>query len=121
MNLKYTYSARRGKILLELETTDFTSQETMALDMLGEPNLEFQKTYDGGFTIGINKKIRTEFKVKVRIDGTKDFESANAAATEFLNDIQDALREEMDSLMDRYLDQDFPARTGTVKLTEYKP
>lgn len=120
MQLKYSYGVSRGKIVVELETTDFTTRETMALDMLGEPVLEFQKSYNGDFTVSISKKIRTEFKVKVRFDGTKDFEAANAAASEFLDDVKEALQKSMDELMDRYMDQDFPPKTGSIKITEYK-
>jgi hypothetical protein len=120
MQLKYSYGVSRGKIVVEIETDAFTSRETMALDMLGEPLLEFQKTYNGDFTVSISKKIRTEFKVKVRFDGTKDFEAANNAAMEFLEDIQEALHKSMDDLMDRYLDQEFPPKTGSFKITEYK-
>ena len=120
MQLKYSYGVNRGKIVVELETDAFTSREAMALNMLGEPLLEFQKTYHGDFTVAIAKKIRTEFKIKVRFDGTKDFEAANTAAMEFLDDIQEALHRVMDNLMDRYLDQEFPPTQGTFKITEYK-
>jgi hypothetical protein len=120
MQLKYSYGVSRGKIVVELETADFTTKETMALDMLGEPLVEFQKSYNGDFMVSISKKLRTEFKIKQKFDGTKDFEAANAAATEFLDDVKEILQKAMDDLMDRFLDQDFPARTGSLKVTEYK-
>ena len=67
MQLKYTKSIKKRVISIELETTGFTTNETKALDLFGEPEVVLEKTYAGGFPISINKKIRTGFKVKAKI------------------------------------------------------
>lgn len=118
MQLKYDYSVKRRKILIELETSDFTVKECKALDMLGEPVVEFQKTYNGRYTIAISKKLRSEFKVRVRIDGTDDIDSANDAGQQFLRDITQYLRDLMEKLMDDYEDQIFPPAHGMIKISD---
>lgn len=120
MKLNYDYCVRKRKITIELETADFTPKEMKALDMLGEPVISFQKTYPGDFTISINKKLRTEFKVRIRIDGTDNIEAANEAGQKFLTDIKELLETEMEKLMDSYEYQIFPPMHGSLHISEYR-
>ncbi len=119
MKLKYDYVVKKRKITIELETVDFTAKEIRALDMLGEPVISFQKTYPGGFTISLSKKLRSEFKARIRIDGTNDVEAANNAGQKFLTDIKEHLELEMEKLMDSYEDQVFPPMHGKLDISEY--
>ena len=119
MKLKSTYNIRKRKICIELETTDFTEKESLALNMLGEPVVIFQKTYPGDFTISLSKKIRSEFKVVIRIDGTENVEAANLAAQQFMVDIKEKLVDIMEKLMDSYADQTFPPKEELIPICEY--
>lgn len=119
MKLKHTYSISKRKIVIELSTEDFTATESKALDMLGEPLVEFQKTYNGGHTISISKTIRRQFAhVRIVIDGTDNFELASQAHTEFIEDIKEVLIAEMDKLMDLYVAQVFPEQ-GDIEISNY--
>ena len=119
MKLHYDYSAKKRKILIELETREFTAQEVRALDVLGEPLVSFQKTYPGGCSVAINKKLRSEFKIRVRFDGTDNFELANEAAQQFLKDIHEYLVDLMEKLMDQYEDQMFPPKHGIIEISNF--
>lgn len=120
MKLNYNYEVKKRKITIELTTSDFTDQETRALNMLGEPLIAFQKTYPGDFTVSLSKKIRSEFKVRVRIDGTDDIVRANEAGNAFLEDIKEELRLSMENLMEAYFDQEFPPKKGSDVICDYK-
>lgn len=119
MRLDYTYSVKKRKIVIELATKDFTTAETMALDMLGEPLIEFQQTYPGDFTVSISKRLRSEFKIRVKIDGTQNIDLANEAGNQFLLDIQEVLHDKMEKLMEDYEDQIFPPKRNSVLITSY--
>ena len=119
MKLKYDYTVKKRKITIELETVDFTSKEIRALDMLGEPVISFQKTYPGGYTIALSKKLRSEFKARIRIDGSANVELANQAGQQFVTDIQELLEAEMEKLMDNYEDQVFPPLHNVVNISNY--
>lgn len=120
MKLKYNYFIKKKKITIELETTDFTSKESTAISMLGDPVVSFQKTYPGGYTISLNKKIQSQFKTKVVIDGTSDVEKANEAGVQFLEDITEALENTMEKLMESYEDQVFPPQCGMIQISDNK-
>jgi len=102
MKLHYNRQLKKSVVTLEIETTGFTAEENSALDSLGEPVIHFEKQYTGGFSVSIDKKIRTGFKVKVKFDGSKDGKRAQAvaAATQFFEDIQELLSKTMGELMD---------------------
>ena len=119
MKLQYRYSVKKRIITIDLTTVDFTADENKALDMMGEPIVEFQKTYPGDFTISLRKKIRSQFKCRIKIDGTMDVEAANEAGQQFLEDIQEKLQEVMDALMESYEGQIFPAVAGELPVSNY--
>lgn len=119
MRLEYTYSVKKRKIVIELATKDFTTTETLALDMLGEPMVDFQRTYAGDFTVSISKRLRSEFKIRVKIDGTQNIDLANEAGNHFLVDIQEVLHDKMEKLMEDYEDQIFPPKRDSILLTNY--
>ena len=119
MRLRHTYEVKKRKIVIELATEGFTERETKALDMLGEPLIAFQKTYQGGYTISLSKKIRSEFRTRIKIDGSDDIELANKAGNDFLDDIKEALHDAMEKLMESYDDQEFPPRSASEELTNY--
>lgn len=119
MRLNHTYTVKKRKITIELSTDGFTSAETKALDMMGEPLIQFQKTYPGDITISLVKKIRSEFKVRIKIDGTNDIELANEAGNAFLEDIKEVLRNTMEELMESYEDQIFPPKQGSETICNY--
>ena len=119
MKLKYDYVVKKRKIVIELETVDFTPKEIAALDVLGEPVVSFQKTYPGGITISLSKKIRSEFKARIRIDGSANIDAANEAGQKFLVDIKDELTSTMEKLIDEYEDQVFPPMHGALDISNY--
>ena len=119
MKLKHTYTVSKRKIVIELSTEDFTATESKALDMLGEPVVNFQKTYTDRFTISISKTIRRQFAhVRIVLDGTDNFELANKAHQDFMDDIKEVLIAEMDKLMDTYVAQVFPDQ-GEIEISNY--
>lgn len=119
MNLSIDYSVKNKQITIILQTTEFTTAETKALDMMGEPVVAFQKTYPGGYIFSISKKIRSQFRIIKRIDGTSNFDLANEACTQFLTDIKDKLRDTMDDLMIKYEGQIFPSAKTIENITSY--
>lgn len=120
MRLNYDYLVKKRKITIDLSTSDFTPKESMALNMMGEPVVAFQKTYPGGFTISLSKKIRSEFKVRIRLDGTDNVELANEAGNQFLEDIKEELHLKMEELMEKYEDQEFPPRRGSEVICSFR-
>ena len=120
MELKYNYTVNKRKILIELETVNFTTREIAAMDALGEPVISFQKTYPGGFTISLSKKLRSEFKTRVRIDGSDNIDLANKAGQAFLADLKEYLQKQMEDLMDAYDDQVFPPLHGTIPISNFR-
>ena len=115
MKLKYNYNVNKRKIVIELSTEDFTATESKALNMLGEPVVNFQKTYPGGFTLSLSKKISAQVAhVRIVIDGTDNIEKANEAGLAFIEDIKEVLIEEMDKLMDVFVAQHFPDKEEIV-------
>ena len=119
MRLNFNYEVKKRKITIELATDGFTTKESKALDMMGEPVISFQKTYPGGYTISLSKKIRSEFRTRVKIDGTENIELANKAGYEFLEDIKEVLHDEMEKLVESYEEQIFPPKTDSIILTNY--
>lgn len=101
MQLKYNNTVKNKIITIELETTNFTKRENLALERFGEPIVKFEKEYNGGFPVSFEKRIKTGFKVRVKFDGTNNLQAATNAANQFFEDIQEKLREEMEVLMDK--------------------
>lgn len=114
MQLKYTKSIKNNVIMIELETANFTQTEIKALDQFGEPEVKFEKSYGGKFPVAISKKIRSGFKVKVKFDGSNDYQAAADAANQFYDEIQEELSEEMSVLMDRFNGNDFTVASGII-------
>jgi hypothetical protein len=121
MRLKCTCAIKNSKIKLTIETVDFTRKEHKALDMLGEPSLEFQKSYAGGFVFSVNRKIRHNFKYKIEVDGTQDFSAANAAVKDFIDDLRDAADTVMYNLMDIFDEEDFPKEVEYIDVSKDSP
>lgn len=116
MQLKYTKSIKKRVITIELETTGFTTNETKALDLFGEPEVSMEKSYTGGFPISFSKKIRTSFKVKAKFDGTDNMDTAAAAANAFFEEIQEKLATAMGAVMEQLDSSEFEPTTGTVEI-----
>lgn len=114
MQLKYTKSIKKRVISIDLETTGFTTNETKALDLFGEPEVIIEKTYAGGFPISFKKKIRTGFKIKARFDGTSDINKAAKAANDFFDEIKEKLGEAMSKTMEQLDTSEFEPEEGSV-------
>jgi hypothetical protein len=119
MKLKVDYSVHKRKIHIDLETVDFTQNEIKAIDALGEPKIEFKKTYTGGHTVSIARKLRSEFKIRLRFDGSADFDSANNAGQEFIQDIKEKLMQTMEDLIYEYEEQLFPPLHENFEISNY--
>lgn len=118
MQLKYDKSIRRKVITIELETTNFSTRENLAIKKFGEPVIKLEKMY-GDFSVSVERRIKTGFKVRVRFDGTEDFEAAVSAANQFFEEIQDLIRDELESLMDKLIEAEanFESGSGLVDIT----
>lgn len=117
MQLKIVTSIKNSIISVELETINFSGTENKMLDQFGEPIYHLEAIYQQEFAVSIHKKIRSNFKVKVRFDGTKDIDKASLAVNEFI----DQIKEEIPIFMDQYIDKvefiDLKAGVDIVDIT----
>ena len=96
MQLLINTNIRRSIITIELETINFTKKENELLDQFGEYVFDFEKVYRNDFAVSIHKKVRSNFKLRIKFDGSKNEETmkkATLAANEFIEEIQEALDE----------------------------
>lgn len=103
MKLKVSRSTRNKVVTLELSTSCFTELENEMLDQLGEPIIEFNKSY-GNNPVKFSKKIRSNFRAKVRFDANLDSDTDITAdyIDEFLDELQDKLSDAMSKVSDEY-------------------
>lgn len=118
MQLKITTSIKRAIITVEIETINFTNLENKMLDQFGEPVFDFEEVYAGEFAVSIHKKIRTNFKVKVRFDGTKDIDKASLAVNTFIYDVKEKVPVLIEDFMDKVELIDLNPGTDIVTITE---
>lgn len=113
MKLKYNKYIIRKVIVIELETTNFSSTEDKLFEEYGEPVINFEKVYYSNHPIQIaNKKIKSGFKLKIKFDGTQDMVTAADAANEFFQEIKELLEIEMSDLSYKATDANFKSETG---------
>ena len=96
MQLLINTNIRRSIITIELETINFTKKENELLDQFGEYVFDFEKVYQDDFAVSIHKKVRSNFKLRIKFDGSKNEETmkkATLAANDFIEEIQVALDE----------------------------
>jgi hypothetical protein len=94
----------KNKIVsIELNTFNFTQLENKMLDELGEPVIEFNKTY-GSNAITFSKRIRSGFKVKVKFDASLENDTDKTAEyiSNFLDELKEKLSEAMSNLSFQY-------------------
>lgn len=103
MKLKVVRSTKNKIVTLELSTTCFTDLENQMLDQLGEPIIEFDKSY-GNNNVKFSKKIRSNFRVKVKFDANLDSDTDITAdyIDAFLSELEDKLSEAMFKISDEY-------------------
>ncbi len=111
MQLKIETTIKKSIITVELETCNFTALENKMLDQFSEPVFVLEKMYGNEFAVSINKKIRSNFKVKLKFDGTADMEKAALAANDFVEEIKDLVIEFMEEFMDKA--EDIEIQPGT--------
>lgn len=116
MQLKISTSIRKSVITVELETVNFCSTEHSMLDQFGEPVFDFERMYEGEYAVSIHKKIRSNFKIKVKFDGTKDIEKASKAANTFIEEIQDAVPQLMEDFVDKAQDIDIESGVKVIDI-----
>lgn len=118
MQLRYDKSVKNRIITIELETVHFLHRESQALEKFGEPVIKIEKMYKNTYPVSIEKRIKTGFKVKVKFDGTKDFNSAVEAANEFFEEISEKLTEEMMLVMEKLeeLECEFVQKKGFIDI-----
>lgn len=109
MKLKVRRSTKNKMVTIELETIEFSNRENSMLNELGEPIIEVDKAY-GNNPIKFSKKIRSNFKVKVKFDASleNDIEKTAEYIESFLEFIQDLLSKEMEKLSDDYNEELVP-------------
>lgn len=103
MKLKVSRSTRNKIVTLELSTSCFTDLENQMLDQLGEPIIEFDKAY-GNNNVKFSKKIRSNFRVKVKFDANLDSDTDITAdyIDAFLDELGEKLSEAMSKVSDEY-------------------
>lgn len=112
MRLKVTRTTKNKVITLELNTMCFTELENEMLEQLGEPVISIDKNY-GQNPVKFSKKIKSNFKVKVKFDSNLDPTTDITAnfVEEFLEDLQTKLEEAMSKLVDDYNEDLVPKET----------
>lgn len=118
MQLRYNKYVRNKVIHIELETVNFSGREDLALKKFGEPVVVFNREYEGGFVIEIERRIKTGFKVKMKFDGSEDLTKATAAANLFFEEIKEELEEVMRELMEKLqdLEVEFKSEKGLADI-----
>jgi hypothetical protein len=119
MQLKYDKQIKNKVISIYLETINFSVDEIAAIDNLGDPIVNFNKNYDGGFVIVIAKKLRSGFKFTQKFDGTADLAKAILAAETFYDDIKEKLVLVMSELIDLQADRAYIEAAGLDDLTNF--
>lgn len=115
MNLSIKKTTRNKIVTIELETKDFSTFENQMLDQLGEPEIEFDKSY-GSNPIKFKKRIRNGFKVKVRFDiGLDDSDKTSEYIDEFLEELKEKLSDAMYELSNTY-NEDLRSSVETVAI-----
>lgn len=109
MKLKIRRSTKNKVVSIELETIDFTEKEHSMLDQLGEPIIEFDKTF-GNNVVKFSKKIRTGFKVKLKFDASLEENTDKTAdyIESFVDQIQETLSLSMGLLEEDYNEELIP-------------
>lgn len=97
MKLRVKKSIAKRIITVEIETTDFTSEENKMLDAMGEPVIKVEFVHNNEI-IHVEKKIRTGFKAKVKFDGTENVALADLGVDRFIDKLEQIMELEMSSL-----------------------
>ena len=116
MKLAITKSTKNRVISLALETVEFSATENDMLDQMGEPEIVFEKDY-GNTSVKFNKKIRSNFKVRVKFDVNLESDPMKTAEyiDEFQDDIVNALQDALTKVKDSYL-TDFKPIKKTIEI-----
>lgn len=117
MQLRINTSIKKSVITVELETINFCGIENKMLDQFGEPVFHLEKMYQQEYPVSIHKKIRSNFKVKVRFDGTNDIDKATLAANEFIDEVKESLPILMEEFMDKAEFIDIQAGQEVINVT----
>lgn len=116
MQLKYNKTIRNQVITVELETCNFTPKENQLIEQYGEPVIKFEKLYEGRFPVEFERRLKNGFKVRAKFNGAQDIELAGKAATDFFEDIQLILREELLKLEDKDVLNPLDAEKGIITI-----
>lgn len=103
MKLKVSRTTKNKVVTLELSTSCFTDLENEMLDQLGEPIIAFDKVY-GNNVIKFSKKIRSNFRAKVKFDANLEADTDITAdyIEQFLDELQEKLSDAMSKVSDEY-------------------
>lgn len=113
MKLVIEKSMKNKVISMDIKTDKFSDEENLMLDQLGEPVLNFQKQYET-FPVEIDRKIRTGFKVRLKIDGKgKDMDKVSSNIDDFIQEITDQISTLMSDLREQYTSD---IKTGTQEI-----
>ena len=97
MQLAIETKIRKSIITVEIETVNFTKIENDLLDQFGEFVYNLETLYQGEFAVAIHKKIRSNFKIRIKFDGSASedaMERATAAANEFIEQVQEEIEDQ---------------------------
>lgn len=104
MKLKVVRTIKNKIIRLDINTQCFTETESEMLEQLGEPIINFEKSY-GNNVIKFSKKIKSNFKVTVKFDASleDDMDKTAEYVMDFVDDLEEMLSEAMAELNDEYI------------------
>lgn len=114
MQLKIKKEMRKSIIYIDLETVNFCAEENKMLDQFGEPIIKLNKMY-GKYPVAIERKIRSNFKVRVKFDGEDNVQDAVEQATKFIEDMESLVIETMNDFMFEKEDIAIQFAAGTYK------
>lgn len=120
MKLKVGKNISKRIITLDIETCMFNTEENKMLDILGEPIISLRKQYGDNLAVELEKKIRTNFKQKIRFDGTDNIAAADQASEKFIEDLTELLATTMEKLKDLYDDIDGKNENKAPQMIEIK-
>ena len=115
MKLRIARDTQDLIVKLELETVNFTDQENLMLDQMGEPIVVIDKNY-GSNHVKFRKKIRRGFKTRQEFDARLDSPKQTAIYVEqFIADVTKELEREMKKLALAY-EVELTPRKQTIEI-----
>jgi hypothetical protein len=120
VKINYQKTINNYVIWIELESAEFSTDEELAMQELGEPVINYNKKYTTReFPVVFDRKLKTGFKVRVGFDGNDGaLADAIEAANLFMAELKTDITALMKTLMDDYkaIKTSFKVGSGTINI-----